>query len=167
MKILLWLLLFPTTLLSQKGKVLFLEEKVLNDSLKKQLFQLSIYNDTGGPICLKVSTSFLGHILSRDTVEIAGICSDSVCTYNLRVLKSDSGFSANDLPGYPLILFPKSSFTVTISAVCKRTSKKSKLVFAYLYQQDINYPELLGKFNNHQLWDQEPSMKYRFGEITW
>lgn len=161
------IILFPTLLFSQEARINILHEEDINDSLQKQTLLLTVYNNMGNPICLRTSTTFRNHLLSKDTIELARLRLGDRTYYDLWTSQEDVIDGYNDNPRYPLILYPRSAFVATISVLCDKREKKRCISFMYLRNSKINYPELLKKYESHQVWDTDQTSNYKTAEVCW
>ncbi|TMI62909.1 MAG: hypothetical protein E6H07_16020 [Bacteroidetes bacterium] len=159
-------LLLNHFLWSQESKFKIISEVKISDSLTLRTGELMIFNNTSAPICLRVSTTFKAKILSRDTIRLSTGYSENDCfRYDLWVSQEDAERGFNDNPRYPLILYPRTCFVATISVLINLKCKDSWIDFSYLNQPDIDYNELLKKYEKHQVWDAGPKLKYKNGRV--
>ena len=159
-------LLLSNYLFSQESKFRILGEQKIDDSLVKQTMEVMIFNNTGHPICLKVSTSFRNKILSSDTIELAPINLGNDClNYDLWVSKYDHEVQVYDSPRYPLVLNSRTCFVATVNVVRNLKCKDSWIEYSYISQPDIDYTELVNKYEKNQKWDIDPKLKYRSRKI--
>jgi len=166
MKNILFLLLLSSQLYSQESRFRITGVEKLNDSLIQKTGELMIFNNTGHQICLKVSTSFYSNILSSDTIELAAENIGNNCLgFNLGVTKADAKMGLYDIPQYPLVLNSRTCFFATISLLKNINCKNSWIEFSYLNDPSIEYDDLVKKFDNHQVWNIDPKIKYRSRKV--
>jgi hypothetical protein len=163
------LVLLYNSLLAQESKFRVISEIKTSDSLTLQTGELMIFNNTLGPICLKVSTIFGRRILSTDTIRLYASNLGNGCFYYDLVSQEDVEDMEKDgwydLPHYPLILNPRTCFVTTISLLRNLQCKDAWINFSYLNQADIDYCELAKKYERHGVWDADPKLKYLSGRV--
>ena len=160
MKLIIVLLLFSSSLFSQQSKIRILGEEKINDSLVNQIAEVMIFNNTAHPLCLKVSWRIVSKILSRDTIELAPNMIGNCKYYDLWAFKEDTEIESFDLPRYPLVINSRTCFFATVKVLKNLNCKESWIEYSYINQSDIDYSELVKKFENHQVWDRDPKIKY-------
>jgi hypothetical protein len=170
MKNIFFAMLLCNTLSAQVGKLNVLSEQKVNDSIARQIIQLTICNDTGTPLCLKVSPEFRASILSRDTIEMRPGSDRGRFIYDVWVTKNDMDKGYNDFPRYPLILYPRASFSTTLSVLHNKYSEietRDCISFSYLQQPDIDFSDIFKKYEQHLVWDADPRLKYKTHRVCW
>ena len=166
MKLIVAFLLITNAIFSQESKFRIIGEEKINDSLIMQTAELMIFNNTGYPICLRVSTAFRSKILSRDTIELGPLNSGNGCLqYNLLVSKEDIERGFNENPSYPLVLNSRTCLVATVNLLRNLKCKNSWIEYSYINQQDIDYNDLLNKYSRHEKWNADPKLKYRSRKI--
>ena len=150
-------LLFSNQLLSQEYQLKPLGKKIVNDSMFLQVYEVKIFNNTGHPICLKISNTFRAKILSEDTVQLASLkINNSNIFYNLSISQQNVDNGYNDLIDYPLILNTRTCFVATVSMLRNINWKDSSWIeYSYIAEPDLDYQQLLDNYIKKTHWDKD------------
>jgi hypothetical protein len=161
------LLFYSTHLLGQQPKFRTINEVKINDSVVLQTGELTIFNNTGHTICIRVSTTFAAKVLGRDTIQFGTLHSSKECNWcDLWVCKDDMERGDYDFARYPLVLNNRASFVTMVSLLRNLKCRDFGIKFSYIDQVGIDYNELLIMYEKHQSWDKDPNLKYLTGKVS-